>query len=257
MGITAQLLRLYRVDQQIRGLRSRLDSAQRYLKAQDTQLTEIDKSLKSLKAQAQRLEAEAANDENEVKSAESRIATLRERMNNARTSKEHSALLAEINTIKADKSLVETRALESMTKVDEIRTAVEQKTAEHAERAKVRGVALADRDARASEIKDRLTELEAERKAAVADVPANALASYNELKNLGIEDIMAPVEEIDRRRMEYNCGACYTLLPAEHVNVVLRRVDYTQCPNCKAILYMADEMRDAIQSKGKKASKSA
>lgn len=257
MGITAKLLRLYRVDQQIRGLRSRLDAAERYLRAQDAQLGEIEKSLKALKSTAQRLEAEAANDENEVKSAEQRIASLRERMNNARTSKEHSAVLTEINTIKADKSLVETRALESMTKVDEIREQIAQKSGEHAERAKVRGVALADRDARAAEIKDRLAELEAERKQAVADIPASALAPYQELMELGIEDIMAPVEEIDRKRMEYNCGSCYTLLPAEHVNIVLRRTDFTQCPNCKAILYMADEMREAIQNKGKASKSSA
>ncbi|MCA9280778.1 MAG: hypothetical protein H6812_08830 [Phycisphaeraceae bacterium] len=257
MAVTAKLLRLYRVDQQIRGLRSRLDAAERYLRSQDHQLSEIDKSLKTLKAQAQKLEAEAANDENEMKAAEQRIAMLRERMNKAQTSKEHSAILTEINTLKADKGLVETRALESMTKVDEIREQVAQKNAEHAERSKVRGVALTDRDARAAEIKDRLAELEGERKAALAEVPGDALASYNELMDLGIEDIMAAVEEIDRKRMEYNCGACYTMLPAEHVNVVLRRVEYTQCPNCKAILYMADEMREAIQNKGKKASKSA
>lgn len=257
MATTAKLLRLFRVDQQIRGLRSRLDAAERYLKAQDHQLGEIERELKTLKAMSQRLEAEAANDENEVKSAEERIASLRERMNNARTSKEHSAVLTEINTIKADKSLVETRALESMTKVDEIREQVAQKNAEYAERAKVRGVALADRDTRSAEIRDRLAELEAERIRAVADVPSAAMASYNDLNDLGIEDIMAPVEEIDRKRMEYNCGSCYTLLPAEHVNIVLRRVDYTQCPNCKAILYMADEMREAIQTKGKKATKSA
>lgn len=256
MGITATLLHLYRIDQQIRGLRSRLDTAERYLKSQDQQLTELDSTLTVLQSQARQLEAAAANDENEVKSAESRIAMLRDRMNNARTSKEHGAVLTEINTIKADKSLVETRALESMTKVDEIRAAMQQKRAERDERAKVRTVALADRDARAAEIKDRLSELQAERAKAVEEIPGPPRAVYEGLMDLGIEDIMAPIEEIDRRRVEYNCGSCYTLLPAERVNIVLRKTDYTQCPNCKAILYMEEEMREAIQTK-KKPSKSS
>lgn len=210
---------------------------------------EIDAALGVHSTQLRQLEASAHNDEVESNSFEQKIESLRERMNNARTSKEHAALLSEINTLKADKSLIEDRAIKSMQKLDEVRVQVQTLETARAERAKVRDVAAADREARAAEIKDRVAELEAERVKALEDIPPAALLIYEERVAMGDdESIMAPIEEQDRRSLEYTCGSCYTHLPIEQVSILLKRGDVTKCPSCKVILFMEEELRDSINT---------
>lgn len=248
MGVTSKLVALYRVDQQLRGLRSRLNSAENYLKQQDQVLAQLEASRESLSAKRLQAEASEQNDENESNSIEERIKELRDRMNNAQTSKEHSALLTEINTLKADKELIDTRAIQSLDKLEELRAQITTIESDQAERKKMRKVAVKDRDEKKGEIASRVTELEAEREVAVQDVPTSALGIYDDRLALGVEDVMAPVEEQSRRNLEYTCGACFTHLPIEQVSVLLKRGDVTRCPTCEAILYIETSLRDEITS---------
>lgn len=249
MGVTTVLLKLYRVDQQLDGLKSRLRSAENYLKAQDRKLAEIEEKAKSLTTQIRQLEATAHNDENETKAIEERVAMLRERMNNAQTSKEHSALLVEINTLKADKSLIEDRAIGTLNTLDTLREQLAATETDRESIRKVRTVALADRDTREAEIKDRLEALEAERITVLADVPPSALSIYSDrLERNDIEDVMSAVIEVDRRNMEYTCEVSNTMLPIELVNRLLSRAELVQCPTSGAILYMPDDLRDSMQA---------
>lgn len=255
MSATASLLALYRVDQQIRGLSARLRQAETYLAEQQRLLADIEQRRDSLSTQVRQLSATAHNDETESKGLESRIAGLRERMNNSQTSKEHSALLTEINTLKADKGLIEERALESMTKLDTVKQQMAEVETEHAEREKVRTVAQAERDRRAAEIKDRLDELNREREVAVNNVTAPVLNEYTRMINQGLDEVMAPIEEQSRRGMEYTCGSCYTHLPIEQVSILLKRGDLTKCPACKVILYMEEELQQQITTSQEKKTK--
>jgi len=255
MTVTAKLLKLYRVDQQIRGLRSRLTGAESYLEQQEKLLAKIEERRAALMSQVRQLEAQNHNDETEIKAADDRIAMLRERMNTARTSKEHSAYLTEINTIKADKALIEERELAALTKLDELRQQLAAVEAERDERLKVRKVAIGEREQRELEIRDRLAELEKERTEALKGVPESALKVYQERLLMGVEDVMAPIEEQNRRDMEYTCGACYTLLPIERVSILLKRGDITKCPSCQTILYLEETLRDDIAATQEKKSK--
>ena len=252
MGVTATLLDLYRVDQQLRGLTSRLDGAEKYLAEQDRQLKAIAAKQEAAAAQLKQLEASAHNDQSEASGIDARIETLRERMNNAKTSKEHSALLTEMNTLKADKTGIEERALASMQKLEELRKQVETTKEQKAEREQVRKVALKDRDERKAEIQQRLDELNAQRLKAVDEVPPEPLRIYTERLNSGAEDVMAPLQEEDRRNLEYSCGSCYTMLPIELVSILLKRGDLTKCPSCKVILYMETELKQDIATSQEK-----
>ncbi|MEQ9617382.1 MAG: hypothetical protein RLN60_05040 [Phycisphaerales bacterium] len=258
MGVTAKLLKLYRVDQQLDGLKSRLRAAEAYLKNQESQLADLEAKSKALNDNVKKIEASVHNDETEMKSIDERVETLRDRMNNARTSKEHSAYLTEINTLKADKGLIEERSIEMLTGLDELKEQAAQLKAQKTEREGIRKVAKSDRDERAKEIESKLDELETERQTVKADVPESALAIYEARLEFGIEDVMAPVSEESRRHAEYTCGSCFTLLPMENVNTILKKDALTTCPACDAILYMEDSLHEEISTAiEKKRSKAA
>jgi predicted nucleic acid-binding Zn-ribbon protein len=254
MTVTAKLLRLFRVEQQLKGLRTRLDAAERYLHEQDKQLSALDANLKALKTQCRQLEAAAANDEGEANRIEARVAKLREQMNSAKTNKEYSTFLSEINTLKADKGEVDERALGSLNKLEEMRAQIAEIEAAKAERKKVRAVAQSDRDERESEIKDRLNELQAERDAAAREVPATVLAIFEDRVERAdeIDDVMAALEVHDRKRMEFLCGSCQVLLPMEKINSLLGRGDMATCTSCGCLLYVEESVRDAVTPTSKK-----
>lgn len=252
MGVTAKLLKLHRVDQQLTGLKSRLRASEALLTAQQRKLDEAEQLQGSIASQLKQLEATAHNDETESKGIDERIAVLRERMNTAKTSKEHSAMLVEINTLKADKSLLDDRALGALSKIDELRAKHAEVKATLDELLKIRDHAKTQRDERAGEIKARVAELETERTEVAKDVPSSAMAIYSDRLERNDEDVMAEVEEIDRRNMEYTCTACFTHLPVELVNSLLNRGDLVTCPSCRAILYINEELRDSIQSAAEK-----
>jgi hypothetical protein len=258
MTVTQKLFRLYLVDQQIRGLTSRLVAAEKYLATQESLMADLSTRHAAAAAQLRQLEATNKNDEVEAASIEARIVTLRERMNTAKTSKEHAAFLAEVGNLKDSKKIIEDRILEAMARVEALKTQVDEIDAQKKERQGVRKVAAADRESRAAEIKDRLAELQTQREHAQKDVPSSALIIYDARLAMGVEDVMAPIEEQDRRNLEYTCGACFTHLPIEQVSILLRRGDLTRCTTCQAILYMAQELKADIEAgQQKKQKKSA
>jgi len=252
MSVTEKLLRLYHVDRQIRGLRSRVDAAERRLSHQDAALQKIDTQLQALSGQARQLQATVQNNENEISALDERIGSLREQLNSAKTNKQYTAILTEMNTVKADKSQVEDRALESLTRLDEVKAQIEELTQARQEAEKIRAVAQGERDQTAAEIRDRLEELERERAEAAADAPAGALAEYETEVEHREDDVMAPIVELNRKSMEFACGACQTLLPMESVNTALGRGDLTRCVSCGAILYIEPELREAVTPASKR-----
>lgn len=250
MNSTAKLLALHLVEQQIRGLTGRLDAAQARLDAHERAIKAMDEGSASLRTQARQLEATVANDEVEIKQIDERIGRLREQMNSSKTNKEYTSFQTEISTLKADRGQVEERAIASMGRLDAMKAELKQADETRAERIVLRDAAAAERDKSRAEIQDRLDELNAERREKAGDVPPGALSIFETRAAMRDEDIMAPLEEHDRKRHEYACGSCQVLLPVERLNALLGRGEVTTCTNCGVILYLEANTRDsAVVSK--------
>lgn len=246
MTATAKLLRLHKVDRQIRGLRSRVETAERFLKLREHKLAELDAKRDSLQTQSRQLQATAHNDESEVKGIEERIETLREKLNSATTNKQYTALLTEINTFKADKDTIEERAIETLTRLDEVNTQLEELQSSRVEFVKLRDLEEAQRDAKALEVKDRLDELELTRTDAASEIPTDVLADYDSEREFREDDVMASIEELNRRAFEYCCSACQVLLPMEIVSSSLSGAELNKCSNCGAYLYFDEATREIV-----------
>jgi len=263
MSVTTQLLDLFRVDKQLRGLRSRLDGAEKFLGSQSGQLAELNKQKTSLEAQVKALRATVANEEGEAARIEARSASLREQMNNAQTAKEYAVFQSELNTLKEQKTGADSKTLESMTKAEETDKKLAEVTALHDDRAKIVATAKADRDAKAAEIKDRLAELTEQRKTLAAAVPPRELRMLEDLIKTRGDEAMAPIEVLDRRAHEGNCSACMMAVTVEVVSSLMSG-KLVSCPACRCILYMEeaafakekktkDPSLAALQKKAKKA----
>lgn len=256
MSVTKQLLDLFRVDKQLRGLRSRLDGAERFLTQQSTLLAEMDKQKSTLEAQVKHLRAVIANEEGEAARIEARTTSLREQMNSAKTAKEYNAFLTELNTLKEQKTAADEKVLESMTKVEENEKKLADILAQHSERSKITGTAKTDRDAKSVEIKDRLAELTTQRHTLTTGIPARELKMLDDLIKTRGDDAMVPVEVLDRRSHEGSCSACMMAIPVEAVSALMSG-KLMSCPSCRCILYVEEETFSATPAKKTPAPKKA
>lgn len=253
MTVTQQLLRLFRVDQQIRGLQVRLNAAQRFLDTQEKHVAEIEAKRAAVQAQLRQLTATRVNVEGEAAAIQAKVDRLKEQMNAARTNKEYQAFLVEVNTLKVDKGKLEDEVLAALSKEEELKKQADAFDAALQERASVRKVAATDRDQRAEEIKDRLNELQSQRAAIVANVPPDALKAYRErdAKFGDTEDgVMAAIELHDARRHEFTCGACQTHLPVQILNALLKG-SLTRCVSCGVILFIHDSDAERLAARQK------
>lgn len=245
MSVTKQLLALFRVDKEIRGLSTRLNGAERFLGEQTRQLAEISTKVSSLQGQLRQLQASANNAEGESKRIEAHVNELREKMNNAQTNKEYKALLSEVNNLKEQRSSFDDEAIQHLEKIEQIKGKLTELETARGEREKVRGVAESERQQRADEIASKLAELREKRSTLAAGVPKDALHIYEELLAQRGEEAMAPLEVVDRKRHEFVCGSSMMAVPVE-VAASLMQGKLTLSPNDGCILYLTEQTEELL-----------
>jgi predicted nucleic acid-binding Zn-ribbon protein len=243
MALVDSLLTLYRVDSQVRGLRSRLDSAQRYLKTQEEQLTALVQQQQEMHTRKRQVQAALATLELEIKSIDERLEKLRGELNSAPNNKQYTAVLTELNTVKASRTALEDRVLSHMEQLETIDAQFATIDGQIAERTKVRDLANSQYEERKTDVGARLSELEHEHEKAAAVIPANVLQVFEEVADLHEGEAMAAVEEIDRKHREYACGACNMHLPFELVSKLSSKTDMlVRCAACGRLLFLQEAM---------------
>ncbi len=247
MSLQEQLKELSTLDAHVRGLSRRLDLGTKRKAFQQNKLDQLEQQLAELRDQAKRIEAHANTLEQDAKAAEERTEKLRGQMNTVKTNKEYSALLVEVNTLKAEQTKTEELVLEQMERVDEHKQRIAELEEKIAEQKKL--VELADKevDEAKSEVGEQLDQATSERDAAAGQVPDDVRLLFEKLNSDTDGEAVAGVEEQNRRRMEYTCGGCFMALPIEKVNATITKPDtITQCPYCHRILMVSDELRSGL-----------
>ncbi len=251
MGLIKNLVALFLVDGQVRGLRSRLEGAERFLAAQERLHSDLEQHCAELETRKRQIQTRIGTLELETASLDERLEKLRNELNGASTNKQYTAVLTELNKAKLDRTELENRTLDQMEALEQTVADVEKVKGEIAERRKVRERAAAELKARHDEVGERLAELEAERRIAAEAIPAKELRIFNEVAEAHEGEAMAPIEEIDRRRREYACGSCNIHLPFETIASLLGSAEVlVRCTACGRILYLQDETRGALAKKG-------
>jgi len=242
-----QLYAYFELDQRVRAMRSRLDAATRRRDAQQRKLDQLNQAAGELDQQLKAAKAHAGTLEGEADGIESRITTQRDKMNNVTSNKEYSALLVEVNTLKADKAKVDDALLESMGKAEALDAEAKGLSEKVEEQTKLVAGATKEVAEAESEVGGKLEELQVERDAAGEPLNADIRKMFDRLSHTYDGEAMAEISEQDRRRMEYTCGGCFTLLPVESVNALITKPDQiTACGTCQRILYVGSDLRESL-----------
>lgn len=247
MSLMQALIKLNTVDSQLRGLRARVDNAQRHLNAQQHLMGQIQTQLDELQSRKRHAQASIGNIESEIGSLDAQIEKYRSDLNTAVTNKQYTAVLSEMNTVKVKRQELEDQELEHMSQVEDLEAKMVEVQGQLDERCQIAAKAEAELEERKVEIGDRLAELEDERTRAAADVPGDVRAVFEELADDYDGEAMAPIEEVNRRHREYVCGACNMQITFNQVTTAVSGSDtLLRCTACTRILFMQDELRGSL-----------
>jgi len=175
----------------------------------------------------------------DITTREEQINTHRIALTKAKTNKEYAAILAAMNTEKADSSKIETAALQLMEEMQTLKAtgeAIEAEKAKHLADAETAQNAL---DAYDKETEEARTALEATRATHAEKIPGPVYSMFSRVAKRNEGDAMAQVEKTHPKRDDFICGGCNISITLEVVNSLQTRDEIQLCGQCGRILYFA------------------
>lgn len=185
---------------------------------------------KSVESKFKDLQLAQKKDELDLESREANIRKLQSQLFQLKTNKEYTAMQHEIDSLKADKSLLEEAILRRFDATDQVAkerqlqtqrlTAAQQKL----EKERVR------LNQELELLNQKIAEIEEQRKTLTPAIQPELLTIYEKI--LVLRDGLALVP-----LLQDSCGGCHRRMPPQVVNEVFLKTKVVMCESCNRILY--------------------
>ncbi len=224
-------LKLAALRQQKSAKERRIHGHQRRIKKLDDQLADQQRSIREIQMRIDSLSLDVATREEQIN--HHRIA-----LTKAKTNKEYAAILAALNTEKADNSKIENQVLQLM---EEIQAYKDEETAIQTDKDKLTSDAQkAENVLQEFEAKSEKewSEYKSQWDVHAEKIESKALNAFNRVAQRHEGEAMAAVEKLNPKRDEYLCSGCNMNISLEIVNSLHTRSEIQVCPSCGRILYI-------------------
>jgi hypothetical protein len=226
-----KLIELQAVDSQIYSLQAEKDAQPGELQKLDLlfeekkqHLAELEKKLLDLHKQRKDKELELASKEEAIKKTQTQLYQLK-------TNKEYSAMLKEIDGIKADASVLEDQIIQVLEQLDAAKAEIEKERQLLQQEEKRNSEAKNKVQVRIKEIDEKLNQLHAQRERVLPEVGPKILSQYERvLKN---REWLAIVQVKDNA-----CQGCFMNVPPQVINLIKMYERIVTCGVCQRILYI-------------------
>jgi len=235
------LIKLQSVENRLRVEKAKLTRCRRNVIIQENQIRTLQNALEAKKEEVQLSKIQFDRLELELKSRDEQIIRLRASLNTARTNKEYSAVLTQLNTTKADNSKIESQSLELLKNIEadeaeckEIQSQINEQK-QHLEQLRTEVETLA------SKYQAEIDKIQAEWDQAAQIIPDKLLEIFKRVTETYDGQAVALIEQQDGKKGAYSCGGCFMGITAECVNLLMTKDDIIRCPNCTRILVLGSE----------------
>lgn len=228
------LIELQKLDGEIYRLRRQIQSQpakSAQLKEEHSKKTE---GLKAAEARAKAIELKRNQMELELGQREAQIKKIQGQLFAVKTNKEYSAMQLEIESSKADKSVLEEEILKLMEEVDKAKGQVGVERDQLKVQEGELNVRLSEIDQETQKIKAEADRLQAERAAQAPKVDPQILTRYERVLERKEGSALVPVRG-------NACSGCNMVLPPQAYNEVMMNTRLIPCENCARILYIEPE----------------
>lgn len=205
-----------------------VESLRQEFERKKSHLNQLEENLKAILLKRKEHELELKIKEDEIAKANADLSKIK-------TNKEYAAKISEIEHIKADRSIVEEKILESFDEGDKINMEIQKEKTVVAEHEKIYLAKKKEIDDAIKIAEAKVKELEAERIQIIPEIDKNYLSRYERiLKNKNGLAIAAIEGNI--------CSGCYMVLNPQMINTVVMNDQIVECDICSRILYIKDKL---------------
>ncbi len=239
MGSTLnELRRLQDVELQLASIRRNRDGKARRVEVLQNKVRQIEARIEENRKAARAQQIKIDELTLDVNSREDSVDKHRQALNKAKTNKEYAAILAAMNTEKADTTKVESEVLQFM---EELNTIKAQGTTLEGEREKALAEVVGAQqvldafDAQSKAEKDRLT---GERMQISKGIEPTAMVTFDRTAQRHEGEAMAAVVKLRSKGDDWACGGCNLKITLDMVNLLATRDEVRLCGACGRILYI-------------------
>ena len=218
----------YRFKTQLRKKPAEIEALKAEFESKKARLKQLEEELKAIQL-AQKVH------EGDLKSKEEAIVRADGQLSQLKTNKEYTAKLMEIESIKADKSLIEEKILIGFDLIEASRKALESERAVVVSYEKEFTAKKKQIEDDMAVAQDQMKVKESQRSRLTPDVRPDVLARYDRI--LQNKDGLAIVPMVD-----HACGGCFMHLTEQRVDEIKRHDQIVNCDMCARILYIPDEL---------------
>ena len=191
-------------------------------------LKELEDKLKILQVDQKGKELELKSKEDSISKADGSLLLLK-------SNKEYQAKLMEIESLKADKSIIEEKILLSYDEIEDARKKIDQEKIVVAQEEKK----YLDQKKQVEEFialtEDKIKKMDILRREIIPGVNPEFLSRYERILNNRDGIAMVPVRN-------HSCGGCFMNVPAQVVNDIKTHERLILCEMCARILYLEEEV---------------
>jgi predicted nucleic acid-binding Zn-ribbon protein len=234
------LMKLQSIENRLRVEKGKLARCRRNVIIQENLIRSLQNALEAKKEEVQLSKVQADRLELELKSNDETISKLGASLNTAKTNKEYSALLTQLNTTKADNSKVETQTFELLKDIEADEAECKNIQNQAAEQKQKLEQTRKEADVLATKYQAEIDQIQAEWDKQAKFIPPEPLQLFKRVAETYDGEALALVENQEGQSDAYTCGGCFMGITAESVNLLITRDDIIRCPNCTRILALTD-----------------
>ncbi|MBM3251724.1 MAG: hypothetical protein FJZ11_02970 [Candidatus Omnitrophica bacterium] len=223
------------IDTEIYSLKAELEEKPRKIEELQKQFEEKKAHLKELEDKSKQIQVSRKTKEGELAAKEEEIKKLQTQLYQLKTNQEYQAMLKEIGSKNADKSILEEAILKFFDEADSVNKEIEKEKSHLAEEEKSFNQQKKEVDERIKVISERLATLEANRKQITPNIEKKILTRYERILKNRDGLAMVPVKNDA-------CQGCFLNVPPQVINEIKLKKDLVICEACARILYLEEEL---------------
>ena len=230
-----RLVELQKLDYEIFNFKKELEEKPAIIEQLKSEFEETKAHLLILEEKSKKIQLARKENELELKIKEESIAKANAQLSQIKTNKEYAAKLSEIESIKADKSIVEEKILILYDQGDVVNAEITKEKAAVADKEKVFLTRKKEIDDQIKITQDRVVVLQSQRKHITPEVDKNYLSRYEMILLHKEGRAIVPVKD-------NTCGGCYMNANQQVINAIKMHDKLIECEMCSRILYLEDDL---------------
>lgn len=231
MELIRALLVLQERDQRAKSLRQELENIPREAERIDKKLAQERAHLDKLREDLNQTEADRKKIDLEVQSKEQQVAKYKSQQTLTKKNEEYQALSHEIEHGEQQISDLETKELELMERLDELKAAITEEVSTFSRHEKEAEEARTRLNQKKANLSEQAGQVEAEHQEAYDAVEEGPRGLYERLVKGKKPDAVVPI-------VDSCCAGCHMKLTPTTINQAQAGEKLTQCDNCGRIVYV-------------------